>query len=82
MEEITEYSQTAQVIATIEFVPDTLYFTAPRNCWLNGKLLLCGVRIGESTCRDFTDDELRTLNEIVQRAVIRHHKSLKEYGNN
>lgn len=72
----------AQIVATIRYVPKTLFFTAPNRAWLQGDLFLGGVRVGESHHEFFTSEEFLKLNEIVANATIRHHEQLRKYGNN
>lgn len=81
MSDIVPRGTDAQIVATVEFRPDTLFFSPPGHCWLSGHLYLGGARIGESKCAEFSVDEMRVMQEIVQRAVVRHHEALKRYGN-
>ena len=79
--EVAKIEYTAQVTTSIEFVPNTLFFTLPRRAWLSGELRLSGVRIGASDSYDFTEEEIKQIQNIVWAATARHIKSLKEYGN-
>lgn len=74
-------SKGAQVVSTIEVVPDTLFFTAPRRCWLSVKLLMNGVQIGESKIEGFTPEEMEKLGGIVLSAVDRYQEALRNHGN-
>lgn len=74
-------AQNTQVVATIEFKPDTLFFTAPERCWLSGEIFMNGVRIGKSNVEMFSPQEITALTQIVLNAVDRHHEYLKHHGN-
>lgn len=74
-------SHSAQVVASIEVVPETLFFMPPGRCWLKVDLLMNGTKIGESKVEIFTPEELKALNAIVLAAVDRHHQALRDHGN-
>ena len=74
-------AQSAQVVATIEVVPKTLFFTPPGRCWLAVDLLMNGTNIGESKVEIFTPEEMKAMNAIVLAAVDRHHQALRDHGN-
>lgn len=78
--EIAERKET-QIVATIEFRPETLFFSPPNNCWMNGKLFLGGEKIGESETYNFRKEEIAALRIIVNSACQRHIKFLEENGN-
>lgn len=73
---------TAQIVATIEFVPTTLFFSPTGSTWLHGDLTMGGIKIGESKYYDFTKEEKDILLKITLAAVRRHHDQLKKHGNN
>ncbi len=74
MEIVKDTELAAQVVSTMKFIPDTLYFTPPGECFLTGKIEMNSETVGEATQREFLPEEIKILNSIVEKATIRQNE--------